>query len=1057
MADNPRGRGRGEGDRGRGRGDRGGDRGGGRGRGRGDTDMPFRPASDRGGRGDFRGGGEFRGRGGGDRGRGDFRGRGGDRGRGDFRGGRGRGDFGGRGRGGGGNQGPRIFNEGRPVPAPNAQVTKIENDTAKAISGRKKTVDSAMYPNRPGYGTLGKPVTLYANYMPFTSVGKPVYRYHVSIAKDQGRDVPAKKARHVVRLLLEEHFKNNLNNIATDYRSNLISAVELKLIGDQKFEVRYKNEGEDEYPESPKIFNVTIGATGTLNPSDLINYLSSSNVEGPLMQQEQIVQALNVIMGHHPKTQQSVVTIGGSKHFSLDAAIAERFNLGGGLEAIRGFFISVRAATARALLNVQVKYLACFQEGPLPAVIGEYQYTSGRGNTYRLDAFVKGMRIRSTHIVRKSSSGKVRPSPVKKISGLATPADGRSSPNPPRVARHGAGPNEVEFFLEAPGSKPGQEPAAAKPKKGKKPAKAGPTQAGQYISVAAYFKREYNIAVNPDLSVVNVGNKQNPMYLPADVCVVEAGQPVGTKLSPNQTAEMLRFAVRGRTPAQNAQSIVTKGVGILGLGEPLSATLAAFGIKVDNNLITIQGRILYAKNKEIMAMGGSWNMKAIQFSKAMPLRNWTYLYIEQPRRSQFSNPDEMKESLRKFATNLKAMGMDVEPAQMGKRVVLNGRNDAEQIEQAVRDLQNQYRPNLVLGILPGKDTALYNTIKQVCDVRCGVRNVNVQAEKIQQAQDQYCANVGLKINLKLGGGNQSLRTSDLGLFADGKTMLVGLDVTHPSPGSANSAPSVAAIVASVDASLAQWPAELRIQKARQEMVDDLNVLLQSRLKLWAKNNKGKYPENIVVYRDGVSEGQYDIVIEKELPLLKQACETLYSASDTKRGLPRMAIVIVGKRHNTRFYPTSDENAERSANPQPGTVVDRGISESRSWDFFLQAHSALQGTARPAHYFTVWDEIFSARHPGGGGALGAADVLQDLTHKMCYMFGRATKAVSVCPPAYYADLVCTRARCYMSELFDPSPAATPDASIAGTEGATGRQADSSQVLVHSSVKDTMFYI
>jgi hypothetical protein len=83
---------------------------------------------------------------------------------------------------------------------------------------------------------------------------------------------------------------------------------------------------------------------------------------------------------------------------------------------------------------------------------------------------------------------------------------------------------------------------------------------------------------------------------------------------------------------------------------------------------------------------------------------------------------------------------------------------------------------------------------------------------------------------------------------------------------------------------------------------------------------------------------------------------------------------------------------------PRTVVDRGISEARHWDSFIQAHSALQETALPAHYFTVWDEIFSDGRPTAVGPLGAAYTLQNLTHKLCYLFGRATKAVSVCPPS-----------------------------------------------------------
>ncbi|KAJ5740455.1 hypothetical protein N7493_000327 [Penicillium malachiteum] len=60
---------------------------------------------------------------------------------------------------------------------------------------------------------------------------------------------------------------------------------------------------------------------------------------------------------------------------------------------------------------------------------------------------------------------------------------------------------------------------------------------------------------------------------------------------------------------------------------------------------------------------------------------------------------------------------------MGKSIALNNRYGAEQtqIEQAVRDLEAQFD----------------NSIKQVCDIRCGAHNVNVQVDKIQQAQDWW--------------------------------------------------------------------------------------------------------------------------------------------------------------------------------------------------------------------------------------------------------------------------------------------------------------------------------
>ncbi|KAJ6126113.1 RNA interference and gene silencing protein [Penicillium samsonianum] len=78
--------------------------------------------------------------------------------------------------------------------------------------------------------------------------------------------------------------------------------------------------------------------------------------------------------------------LGGNKHCSLDASTGEKAALGGGLEALRGFFVSVRAATAQVLLNVQVKYLARYQEGPLPMVIGDYQRANPR-SLYPLKSF----------------------------------------------------------------------------------------------------------------------------------------------------------------------------------------------------------------------------------------------------------------------------------------------------------------------------------------------------------------------------------------------------------------------------------------------------------------------------------------------------------------------------------------------------------------------------------------------------------------------------------------------------------------------------------------------
>lgn len=81
----------------------------------------------------------------------------------------------------------------------------------------------------------------------------------------------------------------------------------------------------------------------------------------------------------------------------------------------------------------------------------------------------------------------------------------------------------------------------------------------------------YNITVkDPTLPVINVAGKDNPSYLPAEVCEVRPGQPAGTKLSSSQMQQMIRFAVR--RPIHNTQSIVTSGGQLLGF-EPTNPTL----------------------------------------------------------------------------------------------------------------------------------------------------------------------------------------------------------------------------------------------------------------------------------------------------------------------------------------------------------------------------------------------------------------------------------------------------------------------------------------------------
>jgi hypothetical protein len=256
------------------------------------------------------------------------------------------------------------------------------------------------------------------------------------------------------------------------------------------------------------------------------------------------------------------------------------------------------------------------------------------------------------------------------------------------------------------------------------------------------------------------------------------------------------------------------------------------------------------------------------------------------------------------------------------------------------------------------------------------------------------------------------------------TMMVGSDVTHPSPGSARGTPSIAAVVGSIDSNFGQFPASLRLQQSKKEvrnmfhldsrstliqktqMITDLTEMMIERINAFKLKNNA-LPQRILFFRDGVSEGQFLTVRDDELPKVNAAFAK-FKERDGKPYKPKLTILIAGKRHHTRFFPTRTEDADKG-NCKPGTVVDRGgkqyacssqemlptnpfalVSAVYEFDFYLQSHAGLQGTTRPTHYTVVHDENGFK-----------ADELQGLTYGMAYLFARATKAVSLVPPAYYA--------------------------------------------------------
>lgn len=301
--------------------------------------------------------------------------------------------------------------------------------------------------------------------------------------------------------------------------------------------MQYRFEDESQTrPSAPK-YPVQIQENGDFGISTLMQHLMSTNQNDALAEKGDIIQALNIILGHSPKTDQQILSLSANKNFLIEDR-AEQSRLAAGLTAIRGYNISVRPATSRLLLNIQVKNAPIYSEVSLVELTKQFDPANGF-DRFKLNAFLSNLRVRVTHRPSGRQPFTVGlgaadpPSRIRTIYGLADQRDGRGGnlplQNPPRIPNFGAGPAAVEFFLES-----------------------RPPGRGAYISVAEFFKRRYNYTnFDTALPVVNVGSRQKPVYLPEEVCDVLRGQPCVAKLSAEQTSQMIKFAVR--RPAQNAR------------------------------------------------------------------------------------------------------------------------------------------------------------------------------------------------------------------------------------------------------------------------------------------------------------------------------------------------------------------------------------------------------------------------------------------------------------------------------------------------------------------------
>ncbi|XP_017765394.1 PREDICTED: protein argonaute-2 [Eufriesea mexicana] len=507
-------------------------------------------------------------------------------------------------------------------------------------------------------------------------------------------------------------------------------------------------------------------------------------------------------------------------------------------------------------------------------------------------------------------------------------------------------------------------------------------------TVEEYFlqKKRYKIKY-PDLPCLWVGSRNSNIHLPAELCTIVAGQVTQKKMDEVQVSKMIREAA---TDTKTRKAKIMSQFANMNLNQQPSL-LNEFHFSIHGEFEKVPARVLQAPvlkydQKEVNVFKGTWRPE--KFLKACDLQEntWTILNLD----SYISEPT-LYQLQKNLQSGGKLLNMKIDKA-LTPFATLTVQRNIKVINQYFEEKKKQ-NIKLVVVILPNLNNA-YSIVKQISELQIhgGIVTQCIKSQTVRRLNNSTVVNILLKINSKLNGVNHTLVQRPPCLCVP--CMIVGADVTHPSPDSVN-IPSIAAVAASHDPNAFQFNIEVRLQSPREEMIQDLEEIMTIQLKFFFVKT-GYKPKKIIFYRDGVSEGQLVQLMHFELSAIKKAVMRLDKS--TACNIP-IAYFVVQKRHHIRLFPTSERNSDdRNFNVQAGTIVDTEITHPTHIDFYLVSHASIQGTARPTKYRCICNETMMSENE-----------IEQLTYYLCHMFARCTRSVSYPAPTYYAHLAAFRAR------------------------------------------------
>ncbi|KAG7164425.1 piwi-like 2, partial [Homarus americanus] len=344
-----------------------------------------------------------------------------------------------------------------------------------------------------------------------------------------------------------------------------------------------------------------------------------------------------------------------------------------------------------------------------------------------------------------------------------------------------------------------------------------------------------------------------------------------------------------------------------------------WGLNLSPSLIRIQGRIL--PEEQILQDGRSicynqqtsdWSkeLRSLKFNLPVGLDNWAVVF---PLKFA-TDARELLSSVQRVGA---PMGMMIKnPAMFG----LQG----DSVHEYIGVFNQCVGKQLVLILLSNNRADRYNAVKRHLSIKMGIASQCILSRTLLKKQRlmSVATKVAIQINCKLGGEPWNIA------IPLKNAMVIGYDTYHDK---ATRGQSYGAVVSSTNQTWTQYLSQVSCHSSQEELTNNFAAGIRNAINRYKVQN-GFQPRMIVVYRDGVGEGQIEFVKEHEISAVKRSFQQLYETP------PKFAFIIVTKRINTRFFV---ENRRGIINTPPGTVVDDVITFPERFVVYLLLLYAIQ--------------------------------------------------------------------------------------------------------------------